>query len=145
MANAKPIIPARGPGAFAARMAMAGAVGLLAGVGSQIFGSMSGPVGLVLTLGVNAAAMGLALLICVQWWRGIDEAAQEAHKWAWWWGGCSGMAAGAVILLTALVRETERSDDLSANELLATGMVLMMSCMVVGYGVAWVAWWAKRQ
>ncbi len=145
MPKGKSIIPARGPGAFAARMSMAGAIGLLAGVGSQVFGAMAGPVGLALTVVVNAAAMGLAMVICVQWWRGIDEAAQEAHKWAWWWGGCSGMAAGAVILLTALVRETDRIDDFGANEILAMGMFLMLTCMVVGYGVAWVAWWAKRQ
>ena len=145
MANRKSIIPARGPGAFAVRMAIAGGIGLLGGVGSQIFGAMPGALGLGLTLLNNAIAMGLAILICVQWWRGIDEAAQEAHKWAWWWGGCSGMAVGAALLLTALVREQERIDDFSANELLAIGMFLMMTCMIIGYGVAWAAWWAKRQ
>jgi len=145
MASRKSIIPARGPGAFAARMGLAALVGLIASIGSHIFGAMPGLLGLALTLLVNAVAMGAALLICVQWWRGIDEAAQEAHKWAWWWGGCTGMAFGGVLLLTALVREQEQIDTLSANELLATGMFLMLSCMIVGYGVAWAAWWARRQ
>lgn len=145
MPKGKSIIPARGPGAFAVRMALAGVVGLLAGVGSQVFGAMPGPLGFWLTLGVNAAAMVLAVVICVQWWRGIDEAAQEAHKWAWWWGGCTGMAAGAVLSLTALSRQQDHIDNLGANEILAIGMFLMMSCMVIGYGVAWAAWWGKRQ
>ena len=145
MASRKSIFPARGPGAFAVRMAMAGVVGVLAGIGSQIFGAMPGLLGFGLTLLTNAVAMGVALWICVLWWRGIDEAAQEAHKWAWWWGGCSGMAVGGVLLLTALVREQERIDDFSANELLAVGMFLMMTCMIIGYGVAWAAWWGKRQ
>lgn len=145
MANRKSIFPARGPGAFAFRMALAAVVGLLGGIGSQIFGDMPGLLGLGLTLLNNGIAMGAALVICVLWWRGIDEAAQEAHKWAWWWGGCSGMAFGGVLLLTALAREQERIDDFSANELLAIGMFLMMTCMIIGYGVAWAAWWAKRQ
>ena len=145
MPNGKSIIPSRGPGAFAARLAMAGGVGLLAGAGSQIFGGMPGLVGLSLTLLVNAAAMGLALIICLQWWRGIDEAAQEAHKWAWWWGGCTGMGGGAVILLTALNRKGGPIDDFSGGELVALGMFLMMICLTVGYGVAWLAWWAKRR
>jgi len=145
MPSAKPVIPARGPAAFAVRMGMAVAVGLLAGVGSQVFGAMPGLLGLALTVAVNAVAMLLALVICIQWWRGIDEAAQEAHKWAWWWGGCSGMAAGAVLLLTALARKTERIDDFNAGEILAMGMFLMLICLIIGYCIAWVAWWAKRR
>jgi len=145
MPSGKSIIPARGPGAFAVRMGMAAVVGLIAGVGTQIFGAMPGLLGFALTLVVNAVAMALAFVICIQWWKGIDEAAQEAHKWAWWWGGCTGMAAGGVLLLTALSREFERIDNLTANEILAMGMFLMLTCMIIGYGVAWAAWWAKRQ
>lgn len=145
MPSAKPIIPSRGPGAFAFRMGVAGLVGLVAGIGGGVFGGWPGPVGLALTVLVSVLAMGGCLLVCLWWWRGIDEAAREAHKWAWWWGGCSGMAVGGAVLLTALAREQEQIDTLSGNEVLAIGMMLMLTCQIVGYGVAWLVWWAQRR
>ena len=36
--------------------------------------------------GAVGLAMAVGLWVCARWWRGLDEAAQEAHKWAWWWG-----------------------------------------------------------
>ncbi|MBX9460125.1 MAG: hypothetical protein KL785_02265 [Brevundimonas sp.] len=47
-----------------------------------------------------SVTMAVALVGCVWWWRGIDEAAREAHKWAWWWGGSGGVLVGAIFLLT---------------------------------------------
>lgn len=145
MPSAKPIIPARGPGAFAARMGVAALIGLIAGIGGGVFGGWPGPVGLALTILVKILAMGGALLVCVWWWRGIDEAAREAHKWAWWWGGCSGMAVGGVILMTALSRKTPILADFSGGEVLALGMALMMTCQILGYSLAWLVWWAQRR
>lgn len=145
MPSAKPIIPARGPGAFVARMGVAVLVGLLAGIGGGVFGEWPGPLGLALTALVNLAAMGGALLTCLWWWRGIDEAAREAHKWAWWWGGCTGMAFGGVLLMTALARKDALFDGLSGSEILAFGMALMLACQILGYGVAWLVWWAQRR
>lgn len=145
MPSAKPIIPSRGPGAFVVRMGVAAVVGLLAGVGGGVFGDWPGPAGLALTVLVNLLAMGGALLVCLWWWRGIDEAAREAHKWAWWWGGCTGMAAGGMILMTALARKDALFDGLSGSEILAFGMALMLACQILGYGVAWLVWWAQRR
>jgi|SRR5215217_4420003 len=120
--------------------------GFLGAAGSGYFGAWPGPVGLLLTLLVNAAAMGAVLLVAVWWWRGIDEAAREAHKWAWWWGGCSGMVVGAVLLLTALnrVADTELA-GLEVNEVFAAGMVIVLLCQVIGYGIGWAVWWARRR
>jgi hypothetical protein len=145
-AKSPPKLPARGLAAFAVRMGLALAVGLLAGVGGAVFGDWPGPLGLLLTVLVNTAAMGAALLICVWWWRGIDEAAREAHKWAWWWGGCTGMAVGGVALMTALGREADTNlGGLSLNEVFASGVMVILLCQVIGYGIAWAVWWAKRR
>jgi hypothetical protein len=145
MSSAKPIIPSRGPGAFAARMGVAALIGLVAGIGGGVFGDWPGAVGLALTALVSLVAMGGCLLVCLWWWRGIDEAAREAHKWAWWWGGCTGMAIGGVILMTALSREDIPLGDLAGSEILALGMALMLTCQIIGYGVAWLVWWAQRR
>lgn len=138
--------------AFGGTIGYLGALGLtlVAGVfgalGSSYFGAWPGMTGLLLTLLVNAAALGAALLVGVWWWRGIDEAAREAHKWAWWWGGCSGMIVGAVFLLTALSRPIEAElGGLDMNQLFAGGMVVILLCQVIGYGIAWAVWWAQRR
>ena len=53
--------------------------------------------GLELGRGVRAG-IAVAFAVPVAWlalnyWRAIDEAAREAQKWAWFWGGSGGMAA----------------------------------------------------
>src|SRR5690606_32033253 len=31
------------------------------------------------------------------WWKQADEGVREAHKWAWFWGGGSGLLGGIVL------------------------------------------------
>ncbi len=120
--------------------------GLLGGIGAAYFGDWPGITGFALTLLVHAAAFGAAILVGIWWWRGIDEAAREAHKWAWWWGGCSGMIVGAVFLLTALSRPAETAlSGLDASQVFAGGMILVLLCQTIGYGIAWAVWWARRR
>src|SRR5688572_10197530 len=45
-----------------------------------------------LVAGIAVACMAGAQAITIGWMRAIDEAAREAHKSAWFWGGCGGMA-----------------------------------------------------
>jgi hypothetical protein len=59
--------------------------GGIAGAVSAAFGETAGA-GPLIVAGSVGLAMAAALWVCTRWWRSLDEAAQEAHKWAWWWG-----------------------------------------------------------
>ena len=146
MSNVKPKRPIAGAKAFAAIMGLSLLVGAVAGIGTGFAGELTGPAGFAVTLGITSVAMLAALLLCRWWWERIDEAAREAHKWAWWWGGCTGMAVGGALLLTITSREGELDlAGMAADQALASGMLLMLTCQVVGYGIAWIVWWAKRR
>lgn len=124
------------------------AVGGLAGAAGSVFGDQPGLLGLALTVAFIAVAMAISLAACIWWWRGIDEAAREAHKWAWWWGGSSGMAVGAILLLTLTLRDdgsTPQAVGSSAAELVSGGMFVILLFQLAGYGVAWAAWWLKHR
>lgn len=125
-----------------------GAIGAVVGGVAGAFGDTPGPAGLLITVASITLAMALAFAACVWWWRGIDEAAREAHKWAWWWGGSSGMAIG-IILFTIL---TLRGEDMvpaeigvGAPDLLGAGAWTILLFQLAGYSVAWAVWWLKHR
>lgn len=121
--------------------------GLAAGAAALV-GDQPGSFGLVLTAAFMTVAMAAAFGACVWWWRGIDEAAREAHKWAWWWGGSGGMALGAVMLLTLGIRSNDTGLEMvnsSAADLVAAGVIAILMFQLAGYGVAWAAWWLKHR
>jgi len=85
------------------------------------------------------------------WMLSIDEAAQEAHKSAWYWGGSAGMAVGAVLLVIAMVEPVAATIDLPAvmgrtdpAAYAAAGAFAILSLMLIGYGVVWTWWWLSR-
>ncbi|MEN5144926.1 hypothetical protein [Brevundimonas diminuta] len=103
------------------------------------------------SIGVALLAAGLAVFIALHtlyWWRALDEAAKEAHKWAWWWGGNLGLvgggagviiaAASGVELLPAALPHTDAA-------LIALGVIAVFTAQAVGYGVAWCGWWIARR
>lgn len=103
------------------------------------------------SIGVVVLAAGLAVFTALHtlyWWRALDEAAKEAHKWAWWWGGNLGFivggaavviaALGGVDLLPAAVPHTDAA-------LIALGVAAAFASQAVGYGVAWCGWWIARR
>ncbi|MNE97170.1 hypothetical protein D3C80_1954760 [compost metagenome] len=82
----------------------------------------------------------------------IDEAAQEAHKWAWFWGGSSGMAVGGVLVIMASLPQSAMiqipawySDRTDPAAYAATGAFAMLTLMLIGYTVAWAWWWLGRR
>ena len=100
----------------------------------------------------SAVVMGFSIWIGGLWMRSIDEAAQEAHKWAWYWGGSCGMAVGGVIALMAVPQRAASldlpsllPDRTDPAAYLVTGAALMVLMMIAGYGVAWAVWWLKRR
>ncbi|HST90935.1 MAG TPA: hypothetical protein VLJ13_01915 [Brevundimonas sp.] len=144
----KPTRP-HGLRAFALTMAVAMLAGALAGLGSGFLEDRTGSLGLALTAIVLTAAMAIGMAVCLWWWRGIDEAAREAHKWAWWWGGSGGLAVGAIGLLTLTVRPGTEGLPASFGEtsadIFASGMTSVVLCQLVGYVIAWAGWWLKHR
>ena len=123
-------------------------VGGVAGAARSMLGDQSGAMGLLLTAAIMSAAMAVAFAACIWWWRGIDEAAREAHKWAWWWGGSGGMAVGAILLLTLTFGDdasTSAEVGMTAPDLVAGGMFAVLLFQLAGYSVAWAIWWLKHR
>lgn len=124
-------------------------VGYLSAHGAEID---SARVGLGLITFVAVAAMGGAMAVTVAWMRSIDEAAREAHKSAWFWGGCGGMAVGGVLVIIASVPQAAALDIPAAlgirNDpaaLMALGAAALGLLMTAGYTLAWAWWWWRRR
>ena len=130
-----------GPGAYLLVIGASLVLGGLAGGASAIIGDQPGPVG--------TAAMAVGFTACIWWWRGIDEAAREAHKWAWWWGGSGGMAVGSVLLLTLMLRAEEQSLPAKLGstpaDIFVSGMMCILLFQLAGYSLAWAGWWLKHR
>lgn len=99
---------------------------------------------------IAVVAMAGAMAISIAWMRAIDEAAREAHKAAWFWGGCGGMCLGGVLLIMTSLPQSARwtftafdgRTDPAAYA--ATGAFGMMMLMTLGYTVVWAWWWLTR-
>ncbi len=109
-------------------------------------------IGFWVVTGVAVVCMAGAMAITVGWMRSIDEAAREAHKSAWFWGGCGGMAVGGVLFIIASARPAaelqlpswfgERTDPAAY---MATGGAILALLMTAGYTLAWAWWWWRRR
>ncbi|MBU1346013.1 MAG: hypothetical protein KKA16_03565 [Alphaproteobacteria bacterium] len=132
---------------YGAVMGICALAGLIAGAVSGVVSNTSTestPLGVVL-VGVSVAvAMGLGIWASLRWWRGLDEAAQEAHKWAWWWGSTAGLSLAGVVLFSAVYGAPDRLVG-DAKDLVLAGAALVALFQMAGYGVAWAAWWLKRR
>lgn len=108
--------------------------------------------GSVLAIVAACALMVLAMAVGWAWMRTLDEAAREAHKAAWYWGGSGAMALAGVPIILAMMpwAETLRfepvlmgRDDPAAW--MAVGAFALMMIMTLGYIVAWVWWWLSKR
>lgn len=102
-----------------------------------------------------ALAVGFGVLCVVggrYWMATLDEAAQEAHKWAWYWGGSIGMAVGLAGMLVLMLPSSRtlaipsvldgRTDPAAY---LFTGALALLAPMMVGYLLSWAVWWWQRR
>lgn len=117
--------------------------GGIAGAVSAAFGEAAGA-GPLIVAGSVGLAMAAALWVCTRWWRALDEAAQEAHKWAWWWGSTCGLAIGSVALFT-LAYATPGALTAEPKDLLLGGAGIIGLSQTIGYGIAWAFWWLQRR
>ncbi|KSB89510.1 hypothetical protein AS593_16025 [Caulobacter vibrioides] len=95
------------------------------------------------------AVMALMLWLCARWWSAADEAAREAHKWSWYWGGSTGLALAGVpfILLHTMPRAAEilLPAHMTTSQAVVFGMGLIGGFQIVGYGLFWAGWWLARR
>lgn len=105
-----------------------------------------------LAVGVAVVCMAGAMAITVGWMRAIDEAAREAHKSAWFWGGCGGMAVGGALFIIASTPHAATLNLPSAfagradpAAYMATGAGALALLMTAGYTLAWAWWWWRRR
>ena len=132
-----------------AAFVMGGVLGYLEAKGQDINTSSAA----LWAVGVFAAlTMLISLGVGLKWMSSIDEAAQEAHKWAWFWGGSGGMAVGGVLVIMASLPQAAvinipawYSDRTDPAAYAATGAFAMLTLMIIGYGVAWAWWWLGRR
>lgn len=106
-------------------------------------------------IGLGVIGVGLAVAgiwTSVLWMRSIDEAAREAHKSAWFWGGSGALLIALPLWMIATLPTTAswslpdwfygRTDPVAHAALGAGGL---MALMLTGYGVAWAIWWLQRR
>jgi hypothetical protein len=103
-----------------------------------------------LTLFVLAGVLVLvpgAIYSTLKHWRGLDEAAREAHKWAWYWGGSLGILPGLVIALTRTtgVEMARALGFTEPHDLIEFGALAVLISMLIGYLIAWGFWWLRRR
>lgn len=118
--------------------------GVLAVASNAAPGLGLGALILAVVLVIALAALG-GWLISI-YWHQIDEAAREAHKWAWYWGGNVALLP-LVIGLTLLFQNPDTQvplwPGLEANPAgyVATGGLAVMFTLIAGYILAWLYWW----
>ncbi len=117
--------------------------GGIAGGVAAAFGDRTGS-GPLIVAGTIGLAMAVAIWVCARWWRDLDEAAREAHKWAWYWGSTFGGGLGVVALFT-LAYAAEASLTAEPRDLLIGGAGIVLVAQFVGYGIAWAVWWLRRR
>lgn len=100
----------------------------------------------------SVAIMVGGFVVSIAWMRSIDEAAREAHKAAWFWGGCGGMAVCGVPIILATLPQAAAwtlpevwSGRTDPAAYAAAGAFAMMLVMTAGYGVVWAWWWLARR
>lgn len=95
-------------------------------------------------------AIGLGIAIpagyfLIRYWRSLDEAAREAQKWAWFWGGTAGMALGMAVISIKSIGLASLFEGATPTHLMAYGGITLMISQLAGFTVAWAYWWMSRR
>lgn len=121
-------------------------IGVVCGAGYYVAEDLKLSLSPVL-LGLVFAAIVLAGVVAsVVYWRNIDEAAREAHKFAWMWGGSSAMLLALPLpFLVGDARLVALMGQRSPAEWAATGIVALITAQLIGYGLVWAGWWLRQR
>lgn len=133
---------------YLAAVALCAAGGAVGGGLAFAFGSSS-PIGVLSAAAGGAFAMLVVAASSILWWNTLDEAAREAHKWAWWWGSTGGLAVGGVAVITLAASGVSGSvlavlGSDPVDILLAGGLACALF-QIIGYALAWAGWWLVRR
>lgn len=146
MPQRKPLSPAALTAVFAVAIAAFGTVVTL--WSRSVPEGVDQPLGLTafITVGVLVLIPATVWLVLKAWSR-MDEAAREAHKWAWYWGGALGIIPGFVIANSRSLglELAGRLGFTEPSELIEFGGVAVLLSMLVGYLLAWGLWWFRRR
>jgi hypothetical protein len=113
----------------------------------------------VLAPAMQAATVGLAvagllsltLLMSAGWWERIDEAAREAHKSAWFWGGNFGLVITGALFMAlatpggAVFLPRLDNPEGAAVAYVLLGLMIALVPQMLGYALAWAGWWLSRR
>lgn len=102
-------------------------------------------------------AMVWAVALIFYHWKRLDEAARTAHRWAWYWGGSTGLGAAMIFAAASLVWPDLQTVFASmAHALEGPKLTTEQSYLFLGVAFtalaqgfcflgAWIYWWlAKR-
>jgi hypothetical protein len=98
-----------------------------------------------LRLAILLGAAVPAFWLAARYWRGLDEAAQEAQKSAWFWGGSFGIAAGLFALLLLPPDLVALVPGHSPRAFMLRGALFPTLGAGAGFLVAWIHWWWARR
>ncbi len=118
---------------FATLLAGLALIILLAASGGYMEG-ITHPIAPWLLMGV----MALSGWGTVVYYRRLDEAALEAHKFAWLWGAQTGLFLAACLAILLWTRGDETGSTVD-------GIFLALVGAFIGYGVAWGFWWLRKR
>lgn len=96
-------------------------------------------------------AIGVSLLSMVfscLWMATLDEAAQQAHYIAWFWGGSAGLAVSMMLFVAVALRPAAFEPVLAALGVpygFAAGIACGLLPPVIGYAIWWAALWLRRR
>ena len=137
-------------GFFACCMLAGFVVGFLKGTGIAQFSNHKDLVWLAVPGAIIVS--GFTLWFGAAWMKSLDEAAQEAHKWAWYWGGSGAMALSMIMLFIGMTPISKTiaipsafSGRTDPAAYAATGALWLLMLMIAGYGIAWGIWWLRRR
>jgi hypothetical protein len=140
-------------GGQAAREALAqriligcGLFGALIGAGHATFGQLDIVVPRALVFAISLVGGAAASALSIIYWRNIDEAAREAHKFAWFWGASGGILVmlplGALIGSERLIAVMGQR---SPGEWVFFGSSALLAAQIIGYGLVWAGWWLRQR
>ncbi|ADG11332.1 hypothetical protein B7G68_14775 [Caulobacter segnis] len=121
-------------------------LGAICGAGYQLLNDIGGgvsPTMFGIAFAIFAPLLGIASVV---YWRNIDEAAREAHKFAWLWGGSVAMLVVlALAFLVGDARLVAWMGERSPSGWVMFGVLSLTTAQMIGYGLVWAGWWLRQR
>jgi hypothetical protein len=103
----------------------------------------------LLTISTLAATI-LSMWWSIGYWRSIDEMARRAHLDSWFWGGVLGsipllVLGGVTLSIPELKFPMIEALGMSSTQSFGLGALAIYGCMLLGYTIFWLIWWARKR